>query len=52
MDAMDDLRAHMYMRFDRLQTTIDREFARQRRILTDLAVLTIVAIVISGILDR
>ena len=49
--ALDDLRAHMHERFDEFEATIDREFARQRRILTGLALLTIAAIVVSAILD-
>ncbi|MXX22044.1 MAG: hypothetical protein F4Y08_05030 [Caldilineaceae bacterium SB0662_bin_9] len=47
VSALDDL----HDRFDEFEATIDREFARQRRILTGLALLTIAAIVVSAILD-
>ena len=46
VSALDDLRAHMHKRFN----DMDRQFARQRCILTGLSLLTIAAIVVSGIL--
>lgn len=58
VSALDELRTDMRgefgaMRkcFDEFEAAIDREFARQRRIVGGLALLTLAAIVVSAILD-